>query len=274
MKNKTNSVYRSSYIITMVLFAIILLLCSGLFYSVTYQVSSMVLNFMRVTAYIAALVCAAALCFKCAKVHKAKNPDIFTPPRDSVYYFKRMGFFVLMIVLMNLAASMVGMVVATFIGGIFYAIENPFLSEFLLKLPVFVLYLSFVYKMLVRFGFMDSQRKIFNFNFKLITVMISCIIMLPGLVYDNYFYRRIFDGGSLNAQAVLSPNIGIYIIENDGFFYINENFTAFNIISIALTVIAAFAVQIAVFSFAYNRGKQIFIKQHLREIDYQMDENI
>jgi len=186
-----------------------------------------------------------------------------------------MGFFTLMIVLMSLAASLVGMVFCAFIGGIFYNIDHAFFSEFLLKLPFFALYISLVYKMLVRFGFMDSQRKIFNPNFKMISFIISFIIMLPGLVHDNFFYSATLNDGTINVQTFLSPGTGVYTIESDGFILVNENFGALNIILIALTILLTFAIQAFIFRFAYNRGKQIFIKEHIREVnEYEMDENI
>jgi len=277
--NNTNnsvklSIYRSAYIVTGVLFVIVFAICMVIFNFVSYQASGIVLNTTRIIAYISALIAAVILCGRCSTANKIKNPDIFTPPRDMFYYIKRLGFITLMIVLMNLAASLVGTVVTVFFGGIFYRIDDSFFSGFVLKLPVFILYLALVYKMLVRYGFMDSQRKIFNPHFKMLTYLISFIIMLPGLVYDNYFFVSALNGGYLNAQAFLSPNIGVYNVEFDGFIEMNESFGASNVILIALTILVTFAIQAVFFRFAYNRGKKIFIKEHIREIDYDMDENI
>jgi len=190
------------------------------------------------------------------------------------YYIKRMGFITIMIVLMSLAASLVGMVVAVFIGGLFYRIENTFFRDFLIKLPMFILYLSFGYKMIVRYGFMDSQRKIYNMNFKILSVMIALIMMLPGTVHDSFFCVSALNSAFVNVQTVFSPNIGIYIVEDDGFFYLNESFSAGNVVLIILTILLSLAIQLGVFWFAYGRGKKIFIAQHIREIDYEMDENI
>jgi len=277
--NNTNStvkfsIYRNSYIVTSALFVIVFAICMTLFNFVTYQASGVILYVTRIIAYVSALISAIILCLRCSIENKIKNPDIYTPPRDMFYYIKRMGFIVLMIVLMNLAASLVGTVITVFFGGIFYNIENSFFSGFFLKLPVFILYLALVYKMLVRYGFMDSQKKIFNLQFKILTYLISFIIMLPGIIYDNYFYVSALNGGYVNAQTVLSPNIGVYTVEYDGFIEMNESFGAMNVILIALTVLFTFAIQGVFFWFAYKRGKKIFIEQHIREIDYDMDENI
>ena len=279
--NNNNSVklatYRRSYIVAGVLFAIIFILSMTLFGLVTYEASGIIANLISTAAFFSALIIAGITSVRCSMANRIKNPgDIFIPKRDAAYYFfKRIGFFSLMIVLMSLAASMVGWAATSLIGGIFFRIEHAFLSEFLLKLPVFILYLSLVYKMLVRFGFMDSQRKIFNPNIKMIAFMIAFIIMIPGLVSANYFYVPALNGGLANVQTVLSPCSGTYIIEYDGYITMNENFWAGDAILIGATVLLTFLIQALFFRFAYNRGKKIFIKQHIREVDeYSMDENI
>ena len=279
MMNNNDSVkiatYRGSYIVEGMLFAVIFLLSMTLFNFVSYEASGIAMNLVSGAAYISAFICAAVLCVRCAKVNKIKNPDIYIPPRDMIYYFKRAGFFALMIVLMSVAASFLGMCVIALFGGLLMRIENAFLSEFAVKLPVFIIYISMVYKMLVRFGFMDSQKKIFNPNFKMLTFMISFIMMLPGAVYDSFFAIPAVNALFVNVQTVISPNIGVYIVESDGYFYVNKDFGIINVILIALTVLATFAIQAFVFWYAYMRGKQIFIKQHIREVDeYEMNENI
>ena len=276
-KNNSNfSTYRSSYTVAGILLGIISLLSLTLFSLVSFEASGIILGTIRSLAYISALICAALLCMRCAAVNKLRNPDIYTPPRDTFYYFKRLAFIALMIVLINTAISVVGMVVVSILGGIFVRIENLYLRELMIKLPVFIVYLVFVYKMLVKFGFMDCEGKIFNFNFKIITVIISSLIMLPGALYDSFFYTAALDSSLfVNIQTFLSSNMGSYIVEQDGFRILNESFNIGNVILIALTVLLTFAIQAAVFGYAYKRGKQIFIKEHIRKVDeYEMDENI
>ena len=243
---------------------------------VTYESSGVILNIMRTIAFISAFIVAAVVSVRCSKANMIKNPDMFTPKRDTFYYFKQIAYFTLMIVLMSVAASMVGMAATWIFGGLFYKIGHPFFSEFLLKLPIFILYLSFGYKMFVRFGFLDSQKKIFNPDTKLLAVFIALFILLPGAAGDNYFHvSPFYNEGLLNVQTVLSPNEGVYIVDDEGYRELNEDFGAVDVILIGVSLIATFAVQAAVFSFAYRRGKQIFIKQHIREVnEYEMDENI
>ena len=281
-----NPTYGMSYITAGILFVLIFALCAALFgfvafnadknYEITNSASGMFLNVTCALAVVAAFVCAVILCVRCAKSNKLKNPDMFIPPRDTFYYFKRVGFFVLMIVLMNIAASFVGMCAIALFGGILMHINNLYFRELAIKLPVFILYLALVYKMLVRFGFMDSQRKIFNRNFKLITIIISSVIMLPAAVHDSFFAMPAVNSMMVNANTVFSPHVGVYIADDfDGFPTLNPNFSTLSVVLIVVTVLLTFAIQTGVFVFAYNRGKKVFIKQHIRQIDeYEMDENI
>jgi len=271
--------YRNPYILAALFFVILFALCMVLFYFVSYEGAGAIINIIRLFSFLCAGAALVATAVRCAASNKINNPEKSDPPRNAPYYIKRIGYIVLMVFLMSLAASLVGMVVATFFGGIFYKVGDTFLSEFLLKLPIFALYLSFVYKMLVRFGFMDSQRKIFNQNLVTLAVITAFILLLPGLVYSNYFYApALATDGMMNVQTIISPCSGTYITEFDGlgvFRYANENFGAGNAVLIGVTVILTFAVQLFFFRFAYSRGKKIFIKQHIRKLDeYAMDENI
>jgi len=270
MNGKT---YGNSYFVTGLLFCIIFFLSLILFSLIAFPSSGIIRDITRAAAVIFAFICAAVLCNRCSISNKLRNPDMFTPRRDTVYYFKRMGFFVLMLILMSIGSSLIGMCAVALFGGVLVRIENLYLREFMLKLPIFILYLSLGYKMLVRYGFMDSQRKIFNINFKMLTFIISSMIMLPDALHNSFFYIPVINAPLVNAHTVLSSNNGSYIFDDD-IFILSENFTVFNIIFIAFMVLLAFAIQLAVFGFAYLRGRQIFIKQHIREIDYDMDENI
>ena len=247
--------YRVAYIVAGVLSAIVFLLSMTLLGLVTFEASGIIGNLMQIISVISALIIAGIVSVRCATANRIKNPDVFVPKRDTVFYFKRLAFISVMIVLMSIAASMVGWAATALIGGIFFRIEHAFLSEFLLKLPVFILYLSFVYKMLVRFGFMDCQKKIFNPNFKMLAFIVAFILMIPGLVGANYFYEPALNGGFMNVQTVLSPSFGTYTIEFEGYITENENFRAGNAVLIGATVLLTFLIQAVVFRFAYNRGK-------------------
>jgi len=274
MNNTNNSVklstYRNSYIVTGIFFALAILLCS-----VANNFISDMFPVTLVLSYIIAFICAITICIRCAKANKIINPAGFNPPRDTFFYLRRMGFIFAMMVLMSLGVSLAGMFINGIASGFLQRdVESLFLRGFIVKLPLFIVYLVLIYKMFIRYGFMDSERKIFNLNLKMLTVIIALIIMTPNAIYDSMFYTAPTDTLLINIQTMLSPNIDKFIIEFDGFSYVNENFTTFNAIMVVVTVLLTFAIQAGVAWFAYNRGKQIFIKQHIREIDYDMDENI
>jgi len=186
-----------------------------------------------------------------------------------------MGFITLMIYLMCMGVSFAGTFISALVSGMLAnninLKDNLFLRGFIIKLPMFVIYLSFVYKMFIRYGFMDSQRKIFNLNLKMLAVVVSLILMTPNAVYDSMFYTSTLDTLIVNLQTVFSPNVDMVIMEFNEIQGFNENFSLFLVI---IAIVLSFAIQTAVAWFAYSRGKQIFIKQHIREIDYEMDENI
>ena len=197
MKNN-NSVnletYSNSYIVAGVLFGIIFALCMTLFNFVTYAASGIISNVMNIVSVVAAFMVAVITAVRCARASKSKYPDAFTPPRDTAFYFKRIAFITIMIIIMSLAASLLGaIVVGVFWGGIVSKTGNAFFSEFLLKLPVFIIYITFVYKMLVRFGFMDSRKKIFNPNFifiKLLYILTVFLCIFVIITAENTRHRR------------------------------------------------------------------------------------
>lgn len=269
------SIYRYSYIVTAIFIAILFAICSGVFYSVTYEASVIVLNFTRVIAYIAAGTNAVLICFRCAKINKLKNPDGFIPPRDMFYYLKRMGFMTLMMILMNIALSVGVFWEASFFGKMFEQIDDLFIRELTMKLPFFIIYLVYIYNIFQKYGFMDSQKKIYNINFKMLTVIITFITMIPGIVYDNFISIRDIEKCSLSIQAVFSPHNGIYTVMENGKPVLNENFTVFNLLLIIVTILFTFALQAGTAWFAYRRGKHRFIKDYLsRPDEYETDENI
>ena len=273
-KFATLSTYRNSYIVTWLLFTVVFAVCLFLFYFTATTFFPLTLVF----AVIVALGCVLITCVRCAKANKIINPDGFNPPRDAVFYFKRMGFIIIMVYLMCMGVSFAG----TFVSGIISGMlanninlrDNLFLRGFIIKLPMFVIYLTFIYKMFIRYGFMDSQRKIYNLNLKMLAVAVSLILMTPTAVYDSMFYTSTMDTLIVNLQTVFSPNVDMIKIE-DGFVNINNPFNEnFSLTLVIFTLLLAFAIQASIAWFAYKRGKQIFIKQHIREIDYDMDENI
>ena len=274
-KNKNIDAYNSSYIVTMAFFAILLAICLGIFYAVNYEASIIVLNFMRAIGYILAFVSAVLVCFRCAMVGKLKNPDGFSSPRDIFYYLKRMGFIVIMMLLMNIACSMGVFWVSYFFMHSLDQIDNLFVRELIMKLPFFVLYLAAIYGTFQKYGFMDSQKKIYNMNFRALSIAITFMTMVPGAVHDNFAYIRAIERCDLNIWTIFGPHNRLYTMMENGRVVVNENFNVLSLLPIVFAILGTFAAVAGLSLFAYNRGKRRFKKDYLTRVDeYETDENI
>ena len=272
IKNKNNRIHFRNYFIAagILLFAIFAI-CLFTFNFISYEASGVILNFTRIIAYIAAFLNAGFICINCAKFSKIKNPDGFKPPRDMAFYLKRMIFNILLVVFVSLAASIIGSVANVFVGGILMQNSNSFLQGFILKLPMFIIYLAFIYKVFAQNGFTDCKSKIFNPDFKTLAIMLSILVMLPDAIYDSMFITSLTEAFVVNVQTVFSPNAGLYFVDS-GIAELNGEF---NITGVLISILITFSIQSIVAWFAYRRGKQIFIKEQIRQSDeYETDENI
>jgi len=272
IKNKNNIIhFRNSILAAGIHLTVIFAICLVTSNFVLYEASGFILNIARITAYIATFLCAGYISINYAKASKHKNPDGFNPKRDMAFYFKRMVFNILLVVFVSLGASVIGSAANMLVGGLLMNISNLFLQGFILKLPMFIIYLAFIYKVFVQSGFTDCKSKIFNPNFKLLTVMLSLLVMVPDAIHDSMFLTSLTEAIVVNVQTVFSPNVGLYFVEN-GFAEFNEKF---NIIGVLISILITFSIQAVVAWFAYKKGKQIFIKEQIRQSDeYETDENI
>lgn len=274
-KKKNYDVFSRSYLVTGIFFAFLFAVCLFVFYSVTYEAAATALNFLRVVAYALAFVAAILICFRCAASNKLKNPDGFVPPRDMFYYLKRMGFIVLMLILLNIAMSLGVFWVSSFGIQLLDQIDDLFIRELIVKLPFFIVYLAAIYGIFQSNGFMDSQKKIYNKNFRILSVIVTFMTMVPGVVHDNFILIRAVEKGNLNIQAVLSPHSGIYTVMEGGRVALNENFSGLDMLAIIFAILFTFAVETAVTWFAYSRGRRRFIKDYLINPDeYDTNEKL
>ena len=270
MRSKNNTVmpsYQNCYFVAGALYVAVFAICVALFSFVTYEASGIILNITRAIAYVSAFAAAVLMCARCEKANKINNPDIFTPPRNLIYYVKRMGYAAITIVLANLVASFLGGFAIGLVGSFLFGMDNLFVRDFIFKLPAFAIYLVIVYRFFAGYGVKDCQRKIYNLSFRMFTVAIACLTLLPGAIYDNFFVMSATNKIYLNVQSVFGPNDGIYFIDEDRYSALNENFNGFNVFLIIATVILAFAAQMAVAYFAYENGRKAFVKEQIRKSD-------
>jgi len=274
-KSADFNVSKHSYIILGLFSAIIFVGSLLLFNFVSYIAMGVALIIAVFSAGISAALCVVLICVRYSLAFKIKNPADASN-KNAIFYIKRMLYTVFMIILMSVAASLIG----TFINGLFGGIvmknvNNAFLSGVIVKLPIFVLYLSFVYKMLIRYGFVDCGKKMHNINFKMLSVIIALMLMLPMAIHGSMYFTSLAETSILNVQTVFSPNVDKYVMSDDIYkdeIIPNEDF---NIFLVFLSTAVAFAAQFGVFWFAYRRGKQIFMKERIRILDeYEIDENV
>ena len=203
-----------------------------------------------------------------SKINGAKD-------RTIGYYFKRIWVTVILMSLMSLALSeAVGMFVNAIVGGTrLRLIEsgNFFMQGFIVKGPLFALYLLIIYNMFSQQGYRDANRKIFNAHLKILIVALAFIIMLPAAVIDSMHNTQFVAGlGGVNIQAVFSTNIDVYTVDPvSDITMVNPDF---NIFLTAFTVILALAAQAAAAIFAYKKGKQTFLKKRLNPAEVETDE--
>ena len=91
--------------------------------------------------------------------------------------------------------------------------------------------------------------------------------MLPVTIFNSMYDTWLVDGAASNVHTAFSPNVDLYYSVSE----LNPNFS---IIPVILSVIFIFVLEVAFATFAYYRGKQLLVKEHLRDpSEYQTDEN-
>jgi len=265
------NVSKQAFILAGAFFAAIFAGSLAIFNFVSYFAAGYALTFATMAAAAAAVIAGVFICIRYAKAHKIKNPG-HTSKKDTSYYIKRMIYIIVMLILASLAASLVG-TFANFllVSTVQKKTDSAFLRGFVIKAPFFVFYLSFLYKMFIKFGFVDCGSKIYNLKFRLLSVMLAFMIMTPLAIHGSMYMTDTMESGIINIHTALSPNIGRYTV-----FYevatFNEDFSLFLTVA---TVVLTFAAQAGVVWFAYNRGRKIFMKERIRIIDeYETEENV
>ena len=192
------------------------------------------------------------------------------------FYFKRILISVVLIILMSMAISEgVGMILNGIVGGTRIKMIDSgsfFMSGFIIKGPLFAIYLLLIYNMFSQQGYRDANGKIFNAHLKIIIIAVAFIIMMPSAVMNSMHYTQYVPEniGGADIQAVFSANINVYV--EDIITDLPAVNPDFNIILTAFTVLLAFIAQAAVVIFAYNHGKQTFLKKRLNPAEVETDE--
>lgn len=259
MKNNRTSAGKINYIVVLPAFVLLFAINFFILYTVSLAASGTALIINLIITAIPTFILSA---FSCLTFAKKGNADTNT----FSYCFKRMYLIIILLFLGSLAVSAVGgIIINAFVGGMRTRIDNMFVRGAILKIPMLVLYLVFLYKLFVRQGYLDSEHKCFNPEFKIITFMYSFILMMPNMIYDSMYYTY-SDAMMINVHTALSPNIDLYTED----VLLNSNF---NIFLVVLSVAAVLLIELAASLFAYIRGKKLFFKEHPHSHDYVTDES-
>lgn len=239
------------YAITFSMFAVIFAISAVLCYYISFEFSSFALS---TSTGIAAVICVIFSFWVCT---------FFPKQRKAMFYFKKLWIVIILLVIATIAVSFAGgMLINAFVGGIRANIGNPFLRGAVLKIPMLILYLLYLYRTFRKFGFVDSGNKEFNLHFRIICALFSFIVILPSTVYDSMYDCYATEALSVNVHTAFNSNIDLYIDQ----YTVNSNF---NIIYVLISILLVMAVEAAVAGYAYNRGKKIFEKEHLRDGTYE-----
>ncbi|MCL2773435.1 MAG: hypothetical protein FWD71_08800 [Oscillospiraceae bacterium] len=280
-QKKTNKaeVKKTLYIVSLIFFAVIFIVSSIIFYFASYNFAPSLLIIAIIIAGIVTVALSFAVCgiyakYNSAKLGASENPDDgmdYDKKKNSGYYLKRMYFTIIILVAGSFAFSLIGGFADSIFGGFSRNnITNTFLQGMIIKVPVFVVFMLFIYNMFVKFGAMDAERKVYNFGFKILSIILTFIFMIPNMIFDS-MYDTSTPSIPLNVHTVLSPNVDIYHVDQtDGTVTFNSDF---NMILVIIMVLLTLAVEVGVMLFAYRRGKKLFMEQRMRkDEEYQTDE--
>lgn len=260
MKNNRTSAAKVNYIVILASFTLLFAVNFFILYMVSLPASGTALIINLVITAIPTFIFSV---FSCLTFARRGNEDTNT----FSYCFKRMYLTIILLFLGSCAVSAAGgLIINAFVGGMRTRLDNLFIRGAILKIPMLALYLMFVYKMFVRQGYLDSEHKCFNPEFKIITFLYSFMLMLPNMIFDSMYNTYSQEAVMVNTHTALSPNIDLYTEEA----LLNSNFS---IILVILSIVAVLVIELAAALFAYSRGKKLFRKEHPHSYDYATDEN-
>ena len=233
-------------------FALIFAVSTAVLTNTLPEFSMGTMVFLNIAAVAAVLL---ASVFTSAHYSKLNN-------KKTSEYLRRMweqiGFlFVLGVVGFNVIGSTIGVSVLGLAVG---RIENQYTRKTVVCVIYLIIYLVIAYKWTSKYGFKDSMGKEYNFHLQIETMIYATVCMIPYTLHDCIFDTH---AAMYNPHTALSPNIPAF----DRLDNPNGNF---NLLPVVILLIVTFAIEEAVLTFAYTRGKKKFIKKHLNK-DYKYD---
>ena len=263
---KMNNTKKFLFITAGVFFAILLIINAVMFYFINP-------GFILIPVFMVSLITVLIFSFVISGHFSGLNRVKSDGSKKSGYFLKKMWVVIVLMFFFSFGLSFAGgLILNGIFGGMRLRIENPFLSGAIVKIPLFILYNIIIYRMIVKQGFLDSQKKSFNLHLKILAFILVLILIMPSVFMDSMYDTVNPDSMMLNFHTMLSPNIDLFA-HNDLGDVVNELNPDFNMALVIITILISFAAELFIAAFAYLRGKKIFIAQHLRKTEnYETDE--
>jgi len=238
-------------ITAIVTFLIVLVINLAFLYNATIEGATIVLGISRTISIVLCFFSSLAVLSFLPKTQKLSH------------YFTRFYITIILLILMSVAVSFGGgLIVNGFVGGVRSGMDNPFLRGAILKIPLLIMYLVYIYTSFQKFGFIDSQKREFSLPLKAMAVVYSFLFMLSDTIYDSMFNNYSVNALSANLHTVFNPNIDLYADR----YTVSSNFS---IIGVIIGIVLVLAIEAGIATYAYNRGKRRFVKEHLKSGDYE-----
>ena len=255
-------------IITTAIFFGLLVLINSAIFKLIVSGPALVISSIISWAVVAVLSVVSVLVY--TTINKTRETE-YKNGKKTVNYFKNMWITIILISLFSFGMSCAGGAVTSFTMSLLVnRVDSVFLNGAIFVIPAFVLYLVCLYKNFVKLGFLDSQKQVFNLYFKILTLILLMMFVMPSAIFGNIYSTYYFQAGYFaNIRSVFSFNIDLEVIGD----YVIETTEGINIISSVIKTLLTLAIEMSVVIFAYIRGKAIFVKRHLKnEPDYKTDE--
>ena len=261
---------RLCYALSASVFLILFILFTALFYNVTNSAASILLmiSYIPVLALYCLLMLMAATFFPGQVMsaelgYRAKGKFMRYAQRFLITTF-------LVFVFGGLAASLCGgLLINAVLGWARVAVTNSFLSGFIAKGPIFIVFLYFEYRVFLSFGHSDTRDKDFNPHLTLLSLLQSLAFILPATIKDHMFETNFKTNTESwpNLQTVFSQGQDLLLANeaNPGTFTPNADFS---LIWVIVSVLAVSLAQLAWCAFAYKRGRDLFFQEHPHDLDY------
>jgi len=196
--------------------------------------------------------------FASARYAKANNKKISD-------YIKRMWSQVISLCFLGVGATYgVGIISEIVLGGLAVKANHPFFSGFIVKFPIFIIYIFIVCKFLINHGHKSASIKTFNLSLQVLTMIYASIFTVPFAVRDGIYSIP-------NPHTIFTVNIPLSL-QSEMYFSLNDTHT-FNLALVLIPIILTLIAEIIIFMFSYIKGKQKFVKKRLGDYNHEADEN-